>query len=236
MSQESMVQVVAAVVFAATVLVTVLALVHLFSYFRPERADKLLHRDADGTQLVPPPARRLPRGLAISHLRALICVEHAPAAVHQDSRAPSVEQRAYARRLAPLCPVTRNQKEGVGQQLPHPPSGLRSGSPDYGPGVRIVAAHSSKLRDQTGSDLEERGVRDPLKDPGGRVGGRHEDEDASAPTLAPRLLKERRHRVRSHVGVDGDAGGAVEGEVRLGVGGGNAIYVPALHVRYGRQA
>ena len=31
MSQESMVQVVAAVVFAATVLVTVLALVHLFS-------------------------------------------------------------------------------------------------------------------------------------------------------------------------------------------------------------
>ena len=57
------------------------------------------------------------------------------------------------------------------------------------------------------------------------------------PRLLPAgLLEEREHRILTHVRVDGDAGCAVDTEMRPGVGGGHGADVPALYVRYCRQA
>src|ERR671912_229489 len=62
------------------------------------------------------------------------------------------------------------------------------------------------------------------------------------PTTAPArvppagLLEKRKHRILPHVRVDGDAGCAIDAEMRPGVSGGHGADVPALYVRYGRQA
>src|SRR5690606_36655262 len=110
----------------------------------------------------------------------------------------------------------------------YPLTDLRPRSPDDGPGIRISPLLYPQPLHQPGRNFEERGGRRRLYAGGRGVGGRDEHEySASAPEL-PHLLQERHYGILTHVGVHGHAGGAVDLQVGLGVGGGDLTYVAAL--------